>query len=167
MGASEIPPLQFTPTEEIQGRVATLRKTFFEHKTRDIEFRLVQLRKLYWAYVPLFLFPSSYTFCRPKTTNRWCHPVYSIKDREQQIADALAADLNRPQFETVMAESGLLENDIVFVSRNLHKWAKDEKADDIDLTWKFMNPKIRKDPLGVVLVIGSVSPLLPHARCAE
>jgi beta-apo-4'-carotenal oxygenase len=47
-----------------------------------------------------------------------------------------------------------LENDIVFITRNLHKWVKDEKADDIDLTFKFMNPKIRKDPLGTVLVIG-------------
>lgn len=52
-----------------------------------------------------------------------------------------------------------MENDIVFVSRNLHKWVKDEKAEDIDLTYKFMNPKIRKDPLGMVLVIGYASHL--------
>ncbi|EAU36505.1 conserved hypothetical protein [Aspergillus terreus NIH2624] len=134
MGAIEIPPIQFTPIEEIQGRVSQLRKTFFEHKTRDIEFRLVQLRKLYWA----------------------------VKDREAEIARALALDLNRPEFETVMAESGWIENDIVFVTRNLHKWAKDEKAEDIDLTWKFMSPKIRKDPLGCVLltlgpVIGAIA----------
>lgn len=45
-------------------------------------------------------------------------------------------------------------NDIVFTTRNLHKWVKDEKAPDIDLAFKFMNPKIRKDPLGCVLVIG-------------
>lgn len=58
----------------------------------------------------------------------------------------------------MLAESGWLQNDCVFVSRNLQKWVKDEKADDIDLTFKFMSPKIRKDPLGVVLVIGCVSP---------
>jgi hypothetical protein len=49
MVVSTIPPIQFTPIEDIQGRVSTLRKTFLEHKTRDLEFRLVQLRKLYWA----------------------------------------------------------------------------------------------------------------------
>lgn len=49
MVASNIPPLEFTPVEDIPGRVSTLRKTFLEHKTRDLEFRLVQLRKLYWA----------------------------------------------------------------------------------------------------------------------
>ena len=67
-------------------------------------------------------------------------------------------DLNKPPFETIIAESGWLENDCVFVSRNLQKWANDEKAEDIELTFKFMNPKIRKDPLGMVLVIGCVTP---------
>lgn len=57
-----------------------------------------------------------------------------------------------------MAESTWLLNDIVFVCRNLHKWVKDEKAEDIDLTFKFTSPKIRKDPLGCVLVIGYVLP---------
>lgn len=49
MGAIDIPELQYTPLDDIQGRVAELRQTFSEHKTRDVEFRLVQLRKLYWA----------------------------------------------------------------------------------------------------------------------
>ena len=79
-----------------------------------------------------------------------------MKDHEQEIADALALDLNKPRFETEIAENGWSQNDIVFVTRNLHKWVKDEKAEDIDLTFKFMSPKIRKDPLGVVLVIGYV-----------
>jgi beta-apo-4'-carotenal oxygenase len=49
MGATDIPELQYTPIDEIQERVARVKKTFLEHKTRDVEFRLVQLRKLYWA----------------------------------------------------------------------------------------------------------------------
>lgn len=48
MGVS-IPDLQFTSLEDIPARIATARKAFLEHKTRDVEFRLVQLRKLYWA----------------------------------------------------------------------------------------------------------------------
>ncbi|KAL2819533.1 Aldehyde/histidinol dehydrogenase [Aspergillus granulosus] len=127
MGASDIPELQYTPIEEIQESVARVKQTFLEHKTRDVEFRLIQLRKLYWA----------------------------IKDHEQQIVEALRSDLRKPRFEAEVGESTWLENDIVFITRNLHKWVKDEKATDIDLTWKFMNPKIRKDPLGTVLVIGA------------
>jgi beta-apo-4'-carotenal oxygenase len=49
MVASDIPPLQFTSIEDIQERASRLRKSFLEHKTRDVEFRLKQLRKLYWA----------------------------------------------------------------------------------------------------------------------
>jgi beta-apo-4'-carotenal oxygenase len=45
----QLPELQFTPLEEIPERVSTARKAFLEHRTRDVEFRLVQLRKFYWA----------------------------------------------------------------------------------------------------------------------
>lgn len=41
--------LQFTSLEDIPVRVSSTQKSFLEHKTRDVEFRLVQLRKLYWA----------------------------------------------------------------------------------------------------------------------
>lgn len=47
-------------------------------------------------------------------------------------------------------------NDIVFIQNNLKKWAKDEAAPDIPLLNSALNPLIRKDPLGVVLVIGYV-----------
>lgn len=49
MVASDIPALQFTPIEDIPERVSVVRKAFLEHRTRDVEFRLKQLRKLYWA----------------------------------------------------------------------------------------------------------------------
>lgn len=68
--------------------------------------------------------------------------------------------MHKPRFETELAEIGWILNDIVFTTRNLHKWVKDEKAPDIDLNFKLMNPKIRKDPLGCVLVIGYAIPLL-------
>lgn len=45
----ELPEFKTVPLEEIPVRVATARKAFNENKTRDVEFRLVQLRKLYWA----------------------------------------------------------------------------------------------------------------------
>lgn len=45
----QVPELQFTPLEDIPGRISACQKSFLEHRTRDVEFRLVQLRKLYWA----------------------------------------------------------------------------------------------------------------------
>lgn len=48
-------------------------------------------------------------------------------------------------------------NDIVFVNNNLAKWAKTEAAPDIPLLNKPLHPKIRKDPLGCVFIIGYAS----------
>jgi len=63
--------------------------------------------------------------------------------------------LGKPDFETYITESGWCMNDIVFIQNNLKKWAKDESAPDIPLLNSALNPVIRKDPLGVVLVIGA------------
>ena len=48
-------------------------------------------------------------------------------------------------------------NDIIFVSNNVEKWAKDESAPDIPLMNRALWPKIRKDPMGAVLIIGCVA----------
>jgi beta-apo-4'-carotenal oxygenase len=49
MAVIDIPELKYTPVDDISGRVGKVRAAFHEHKTRSVEFRLVQLRKLYWA----------------------------------------------------------------------------------------------------------------------
>lgn len=75
-------------------------------------------------------------------------------DHEAEIIEACKQDLGKPSFETLLGEVKWAENDILFVSKNLEKWAKDEKAEDIPLMHYFMSPMIRKDPLGCVLIIG-------------
>lgn len=44
-----LPELKYTPVGEIEGIHKRLRNTFHDHTTKPIEWRLVQLRKLYWA----------------------------------------------------------------------------------------------------------------------
>jgi beta-apo-4'-carotenal oxygenase len=44
-----LPPFEHTPIESIAGTVNTVRASFLTHKTRALDFRLVQLRKLYWG----------------------------------------------------------------------------------------------------------------------
>ncbi|OJD21599.1 hypothetical protein ACJ73_07062 [Blastomyces percursus] len=127
MATVNLPPFVPTPVEEIPSKVKRVRNTFYLHKTRPIEFRIQQLRKLYWA----------------------------LKDREDLVAEALRLDLGKPKYEAYVSEIGMVENDIVFVQKNVAKWAKDEKAQDIDLPFTLMKPTIRKDPLGCVLVIGA------------
>ena len=81
-------------------------------------------------------------------------PIFSLKDNANAIAVACKKDLGKGAFETGVTELDWLTNDIVLVNGSLRTWAKDESAPDIPLANKFMNPKIRKDPLGAVLIIG-------------
>lgn len=111
--------------------IAPIHKQLFDSfqagKTRPIEFRLQQLRKLWWA----------------------------MKDAEALIIEACSRDLGKPAYETYMVEVGWVLNDIIFICKNLEKWAKDEKPAEIAMMHWMVSPRIRKDPLGVVVVLGA------------
>jgi beta-apo-4'-carotenal oxygenase len=47
--AVNLPAFSNTPVDEIPTIVEEVRSTFFTQKTKPIEFRLRQLRKLYWG----------------------------------------------------------------------------------------------------------------------
>jgi beta-apo-4'-carotenal oxygenase len=80
--------------------------------------------------------------------------INRLKDNENAIVEACKQDLGKPTFETYLTELGWCENDIIFMCKNLPKWVKDERAPDIAFTNRALSPKIKKDPLGAVLVIG-------------
>jgi len=117
-----------TPLDAIPKIASSLRYTFSTHKTKPIQWRLQQLRKLYWAF----------------------------KDNQENVLAALKKDLRKHPLESYQAELGWVMNDILFVCDNLEKWAKDEAAPDIPLSYMALNARIRKDPLGCVLIIGLV-----------
>ncbi|KAL7271039.1 Hexadecenal dehydrogenase [Rhizina undulata] len=119
-------PFVSTPVDEIAPSVAQLRETFLSQKTLPLSFREEQLRKLYWG----------------------------IKDNEQRLIAALKEDLRKPVHETYIAELVWCTADITYVLDNLKVWAKEETA-PTSLLYKLMSPRIRKDPLGTVLIIGA------------
>ena len=45
----DTPALEFTVPNVIPEIASGVRSTFFTQKTRSLDFRLVQLRKLYWG----------------------------------------------------------------------------------------------------------------------
>ena len=53
--SSSIPPYSSSPLDSIAPTCKTVRLTFASQKTKPIPWRLVQLRKLYWAYVSAFI----------------------------------------------------------------------------------------------------------------
>ena len=132
MSSVALPPFVTTPVDDIPGIVNRLQRTFHSHKTRPVEFRLRQLRKLYWG----------------------------ITDHAEDIVQACQKDLHKGVFDAYAAEIDFVRDGILFLTQNLEKWVKDEKAADIAFPNWLLGPKIRKDPLGVVLVIGSVAQIL-------
>ncbi|KAI5258091.1 aldehyde dehydrogenase [Aureobasidium subglaciale] len=124
---TKLPEFKATAVEQIEGIHKRLYDTFHSQKTKPLSWRVTQLRKLWWA----------------------------IKDREQQLGEALQRDLGRPFYEAYLTEIGWVLNDIIFVVSNIEKWAKEEGAADVPFTFKAMRPRVRKEPLGVVLVLGA------------
>lgn len=124
---NDLPPFAPTPVDEIATTHQRVVGKFLSHDTRPIEYRLKQLRQLYWG----------------------------VKDAEPTLLEATKLDLGKSAYEAFLCEVGWVLNDILFVCKNLAKWMKEEKAQDMDIINRFVSPRIRKDPLGAVLVIGA------------
>lgn len=121
------PPAPNTPVDSIPSIVEKLRKTFNSRKTTPIAYRKEQLKKLWWA----------------------------VKDNEQAMIEAMNKDFKKPALESIISDVVWILNDIISMIDNLDKYAKDEKQ-DVELAVKFCNPYVRKEPMGVILVIGYV-----------
>jgi beta-apo-4'-carotenal oxygenase len=120
-----IPEYQTTAKDAIPAIAKKVRDTFSTHKTKDVEWRLVQLRKLYWA----------------------------ITDLEAEIKEALYRDLHKSHFETMMSEIDWVKNDCLYQIKHLKEFAKDENLKHVPLTFSMMKCRVRKEPMGAVLIL--------------
>lgn len=80
-----------------------------------------------------------------------------MRDNRELIIEACKKDIGKSTYETFLTEYDWCVNDIVFMQKNLKRFAKDEKPEDIDFQNRLFGPRIRKDPLGTVLIIGYVN----------
>lgn len=98
---------------------------FYTHKTKDIDFRIEQLKKLKIA----------------------------IKKYEDKIYNALYKDLRKHKVESYATEIGLIYKSIEDAIKNIKKWSKDKKVNTpiFLLPGKSI---IRYEPYGKVLIIG-------------
>ena len=77
----------------------------------------------------------------------------SILKHEQNLYDALYADLKKSPEETWVTETGLVISELNAAIKNLHQWMQPENA-DTNLLNLPSSSKVLKEPLGVVLIIG-------------
>jgi aldehyde dehydrogenase (NAD+) len=75
-----------------------------------------------------------------------------LKERQDEILQALSSDLGKPRFDALVAEVVGVELDILHVKKHLRKWMKPEKK-SLPLIQIPGRGAVHKDPLGVVLII--------------
>ncbi|KKY33671.1 putative fatty aldehyde dehydrogenase [Diaporthe ampelina] len=122
----DIPAFAPTAVDSIPETCSAVRAGFRTLKTKDLEYRKVQLRKLYWA----------------------------IKDHGAQLEEALMRDLRKSAYESRFAEIDWAANDCMFMLDNLDNFAKDEYP-PVPFVFKTNKVRIRKEPLGSALIIGT------------
>ena len=118
----------------ISDLIQNQRKFFQSGRTRDIDFRIKQLRTLKTAII----------------------------ENEAAILEACKSDMNKPPMEAYTSERGMVLNEIDHAARNLKSWAKPRKAKTPLLHTRFFgiaqhflaSSYIYSEPFGVVLVIG-------------
>lgn len=107
------------------GKLAAMRQYFDSGITKSYSFRKEQLQKLKKA----------------------------ILNHEQELYDALYADLKKSPEECWVTELGMVISELNFIQENLRRWMEPERI-ATNLLNLPSGSKVLREPLGVVLIIG-------------
>ncbi|XP_071397015.1 aldehyde dehydrogenase family 3 member B1 [Centroberyx affinis] len=77
-----------------------------------------------------------------------------VKDNEQLILDALHKDLAKPKFEAILSEVDMVINELHHAIDNLRSWMRPDYVSK-SMAVKLDTCFVRRQPLGVVLIIGA------------
>ncbi|KAK7204235.1 aldehyde dehydrogenase 3I1 [Myxozyma melibiosi] len=118
----------YTTPEELAESLSILRTTFSSGKTKDIAWRKWQLKQVWWM----------------------------IHDNEDAIVQALQQDLNRHRFESYASDILGIKSDILDQLEHVEKWAADHIPKEAGFIFGTLGKaRVRKEPLGVALIIGA------------
>jgi len=109
---------------EIQTIVEEQKAFFKSQKTKDLAFRKDSLKRL----------------------------LEELKKREKDIAKAMFDDFRKPEFESVMTETGIVINELKLAIRKLNSWAKSRYVRPVMVNFPSTN-RIYREPFGTVLII--------------
>ncbi|MBN3948707.1 MAG: aldehyde dehydrogenase [Nostoc sp. NMS7] len=113
-----------TELSKIGDIIQNQREFFRTGKTKDVTFRIEQLKTLKQAII----------------------------EHEQSIVEALQADLYKPELETYITEISVIK-DINYAIKHLKNWSKPKKT-AVSFDFFSYSARIYPEPLGVVLIIG-------------
>lgn len=117
----------YTSREDFQDSYNTLFTSFASHKTKSLAWRKWQLKQCWWM----------------------------VDDNEAAITNALRADLNRHDLESHLSDINGVKTDIIAHIKNLEKWTADVRPDAGFLFKTLAKARMRKEPLGVALIISA------------
>ncbi|KAH7031472.1 aldehyde dehydrogenase 3H1 [Microdochium trichocladiopsis] len=124
---SSITTSAYTSREAVDESHKTLFATFATGRTKSLAWRRWQLKQLWFL----------------------------VADNEERIVEAMKTDLNRHRFETTLGDIGVVKGDVLSHLQHMDEWTADEALDAGFLARYFTGGRIRKDPLGVALIIGA------------
>lgn len=129
MGSAKdvIAPFEATALDDIQARYQTQRAVYRSNRTKNLEFRKKQIRRLYWGLV----------------------------DYAPLIEEALFKDMGKCKYEAHLSEMEWCKTECINVANKLDGWAKDEPVVDVPMQYWLMKPRMRNEPLGTILIIGA------------
>ena len=110
--------------ESISPTLTRLRAFFAAGKTRDIDFRIAQLKKL----------------------------KEGIRKYEPELMASLYEDMRKPPFESYASEIGILYTEIDYVIRHLWSWSRPRRV-ATPIIHFLSRSRIYNDPYGIVLII--------------
>ncbi len=113
------------PVQEIPQHLQELRASFRAGHTRPMAWRRKQLKRL----------------------------KALLRENEQALADALHKDLRKSFFEAWITEINFTVNEIDHSLTHMEEWAR-PRAVDTPIAYQPASSEVRKEPLGVTLIIG-------------
>ncbi|KAF1805730.1 Aldehyde/histidinol dehydrogenase [Mucor lusitanicus] len=119
--------LQFTTFDSIQDHVSHVRQIFNTGRPRDIKWRKFQLQRLYDM----------------------------VSENEEKLYEAMAKDMHKPRNEAMGGDIAPVLDECLYFIDNLDELIKDQKVKPRSGVNAMDKVVIRKDPLGVVLILGS------------
>ncbi|KIX01176.1 uncharacterized protein Z518_08901 [Rhinocladiella mackenziei CBS 650.93] len=118
---------EYSSTSDVDEAYSTLFATFATGRTKALDWRRWQLKQCWWM----------------------------LEDNEERIIAALKQDLNRHALESMAAEIYTLKSDVQDHLKNLDEWTSTKRINSGFVMGCLGNARLRKQPLGVALIIGA------------
>lgn len=118
----------FTTEKEFHTLHRHLRASFTTNKTKDIRWRKWQLKQLFWL----------------------------LDENEDALVAAMTKDLHRHAFESLSYDISDVKSTVLTMLKNIDKWSQGMPPPEAGLFFRYIGGAwIRKEPRGIVLVIGA------------